>query len=287
MGYGVPPSASADTACVPVPLTALIDGQEPGWRAQGRPIAGRWGRLQFTEDGQYLAGWLSFDGDASRDMDAAGFEAYRCLQDFLRQSGYSHLLRTWNYFDAVTAGEGDQERYRRFCEGRHRALATPGFEQQLPAATVIGTFAPGYVLGFIAARTPGTQIENPRQVSAFRYPREYGRRSPSFSRAVRHGDRLLVSGTAAIVGHQTRHPGNLLRQLPEMLLNLQTLIEHAGDAWHPESLRAYVRDPNNAEATAQALHAAFGDGATLSVLHGEICRPDLCVETEGIWRLRC
>lgn len=281
--FGTAPAEGAEA--LGVPLTPLLGTRDDEcWIARAPPRQGRDGLVHYREDGTHLAGWIWLDGARAQDMEAAGEAAYRALRAFLPNSGYAHLLRTWNYFHDITAGSGDDQRYRRFCEGRHRALAAPGFERQLPAATVIGTRMPGYLLYFLAAREPGEQVENPRQVSAFRYPRAYGRRSPSFSRAVRCGNRLLVSGTAAIVGHESRHANDIEGQLPEMLENIAALLRAAGHGWLPELLKLYVPHAPLAESAAKQVRAAFGTGAALLVLQGDVCRSELRVELEGLWR---
>src|SRR3546814_12443298 len=88
-------------------------------------------------------------------------------------------------FDAITFGDGDAERYREFCVGRARGLGD--FDTHaLPAATAIGRCDDARVVQvyWLAARTPGMPVENPRQVSAYRYPRQYGPQQPSFARAM-------------------------------------------------------------------------------------------------------
>lgn len=220
---------------------------------------------------------------AAGDIEAAAESAYRDLLALGAATGYSAWLRLWNYFDRLTEGEGDDERYKRFCVGRHRALEAPGFEQRLPAATVIGTRTPGLHLYGIAARAPGRQIENPRQTSAFRYPREYGPRAPSFSRATLYGRQLLVSGTAAIVGHETLHPYDARAQAPEMLANLDALLVQAGGRWQARLLKLYVADGADAPAAEQAVRTRFGADAPLLVLHGEVCRRGLMIEIEGVF----
>lgn len=220
----------------------------------------------------------------SDDIERVAELAYRDLLALCESRGLTHLLRIWNYFDDVTVGAGDTERYRRFCLGRHRALAAPDFEHRLPAATVIGTSEPGLQLFGFASRRPGLQIENPRQTSAYRYPREYGPRSPSFSRATRYGDQLYVSGTAAIVGHQTRHDHQTLPQTDEMLDNLQALLTAAGpDVWRPRSLKLYLRQAEDAAAVTALVQSRLGLDAPLLVLQGDICRHELMVEIEGVF----
>ena len=47
--------------------------------------------------------------------------AYASLVAWVRASATPHFLRIWNYFDAINAGDGDEERYRHFCSGRAAA----------------------------------------------------------------------------------------------------------------------------------------------------------------------
>src|SRR3546814_7749099 len=59
------------------------------------------------------------------------------MTSFVGASQTPHLLRVWNYLDAITFGDGDAERYREFCVGRARGLGD--FDTNaLPAATAIG-----------------------------------------------------------------------------------------------------------------------------------------------------
>ncbi|MGH8454900.1 MAG: hypothetical protein ACRESW_10145, partial [Nevskiales bacterium] len=157
-------------------------------------------------------------------------------------------------------------------------------------------YDPGLLVYFIAAREPGLQIENPRQVSAFHYPRQYGPRSPAFSRArlkrwntVQH---LYVSGTASVVGHETRHPHAALAQLGEAVRNLEVLLEqasHAQPALPPGHLsdlallKLYVRPGVDIEPLQAMLHGLLGAQTPCLLLGGEICRQDLLVELEGLY----
>jgi chorismate lyase/3-hydroxybenzoate synthase len=276
-------TAGADIGFVRrVPLPRLGDDRLELWPAAGPVRRFESQGYACAEDGEHLFFWR-IDSAAS-DIEAAAEHAYRDLLALCAGSGFPELLRVWNYFDGVTDGDGDDERYRRFCVGRHRVLASPGFERRLPAATLIGTRVPGLQLYGFASRRAGLQIENPRQTSAFRYPREYGPSSPSFSRATRYGDTLLVSGTAAIVGHQTQHPHAVLPQARAMLDNVQALLGNAGaEPWRAQTLKLYLRDPLDAPAVIAEVRKVFGEAAPLLVVEGEVCRRDLRVEIEGVF----
>jgi chorismate lyase/3-hydroxybenzoate synthase len=180
--------------------------------------------------------------------------------------------------------------------GRYRAFMESGreFEEYLPAASVIGNTGSVVTVYFIAARAPGTPVENPRQVSAFHYPPQYSPQSPSFSRAMLKTwaacARLYVSGTASIVGHATMHVGDIKEQLSEILQNLQALLGHASRIGQTDLtassatplLKVYLRHAADFPAVQQELVRVLGDVPAL-YLQGEFCRRDLLLEIEGIY----
>lgn len=292
--FGATSTAAADPREVRVALPHLAGPAYEHWTVKGRVERGRDDDIGWARNDQVLFGQIA---PRDREPYARQIEdAYARIVSFVRAQGYPQLLRCWNYFGGIHEGEGDAERYRQFCAGRHRELAKEaGFETKLPAATVIGSNEPGTLIYFFASRVPGLQIENPRQVSAFRYPREYAPLPPSFSRAVlkRWGDepQLFVSGTASVVGHATRHPGDAPAQLREALANLRALLDAAaqasGDAkriWKPVALKAYVRERASLAATRALLEEVLGPDAPVLYLQGDICRTDLAVEVEGLYK---
>ena len=158
---------------------------------------------------------------------------------------------------------------------------------------------PGLVIYFLAGKQPGLQVENPRQVSAFRYPRQYGPKSPSFARATLvgagAGARLLVSGTASVVGHESLHVGDPQRQLGETLVNVDTLLaamrerhfaQVPNEAVRPESLKLYLRNPADLAALEPQLARLRGAApAPLLRLQGDVCRDDLLLEIEAVYAI--
>ena len=141
----------------------------------------------------------------------------------------------------------------------------------------------------LATDRPGTRVENPRQVSAWRYPRQYGRTPPSFARAtlLPAGDVLAISGTAAVVGHASAHAGDIDAQLAETLRNLEALLAAGGlpaGFGRNAPLKAYVRHPEHV-AVVQAFATKHFPEAPLLLLHGDICREELLIEIDG-WRYR-
>lgn len=263
------------------------------WRGAGRATTGRAGEVRFAHDGEHLFGRLELDERAADGIERAADRGYRQLLEFTRDSGFPHLVRIWNYFDAINSGDGDEERYRRFCVGRAAALAAEYPPERLPAATAIGREGAGASLQlyWIATRAAGVAIENPRQESAYRYPRHYGPAAPSFSRAMALDGRiLLVSGTASVVGHATNHAGDVVAQLDETLANLTSLCEAASrvhDRIPPTLarstlLKVYLRDPSDLPVVHGALRQRLPDGCTPLYLRGDICRADLLLEIDAV-----
>lgn len=297
-GFGaLAPSSAAidDPRYLHVPLSPLREAAAPYevWRSAGPVATGREGAIRYSHDGALMFGVLEWEEPDGGILHASA-HAYAALVAFWRDSDYPHLLRIWNYFDAITLGEGDGERYRQFCVGRVQGLGDVD-TRTLPAATAIGSRDGRRVLQvyWLAAREPGLPLENPRQVSAYRYPREYGPQSPTFARALLPPSPrvpLLLSGTASIVGHASQHADSLRAQLDETLTNLDSLLGAARERAPTLSphldgtsrLKVYVRDAADADAVAAQLEARLGTRVPWLMLHADVCRRELLVEIEGM-----
>jgi len=268
------------------------------WRGHPGIRRGRDGDIAWCDDGCLQFAALELDEPASNgvtDVLRAAEAAYARIPRFLADSGYPHVLRIWNYLDAITDGADDDERYRRFCVGRARGMGTVN-PAALPAATAIGRHdgVRRLQVYWLASKLPGQPLENPRQVSAWHYPRRYGPQPPSFARAMLPpaGSRmpLLLSGTAAVVGYASRHVGQLVAQVDETLANLAALIT-AARRHQPHlpaqldastRLKVYVRNADDVPRVAQLLDTRLAQEVSRRLLHATICRDDLLVEIEGI-----
>jgi chorismate lyase/3-hydroxybenzoate synthase len=293
-GFGDNAPVHDDPRYLRVPLQPYGARTLEVWRTAGTVHCGRTGEIAWATDGELQFGVIEVDEDKIGIEEAAAL-AYGALSELIGGSRTPYLLRMWNYISGITLGEGDRERYREFCVGRARGLGR--FDnQQLPAATGIGRSDEVRTLQvyWLAARQAGTPVENPRQVSAYHYPRQYGPQSPSFARAMlppAGSDMpLLLSGTASVVGHETLHAGQLLEQLRETFLNFDALLEAArahapalplafGDSTR---LKVYVRDADDLATVARALDERFGARVPRMVLHAAICRRELAVEIDGV-----
>lgn len=264
------------------------------WRSTGTIRTGQDGAIRFCEDEHHLFGVIEVDERQHADVGAATAFAYAEIRRFQCASRKPHLLRMWNYLDAITVGEGDSERYQMFCVGRAQGLGDHQVHA-LPAATAIGRRdgIPVLQVYWLSTKTPGYPIENPRQISAYHYPRQYGRVSPRFARAMlSETGELLISGTASVVGHATHHDGDVGAQLQETLVNLEALLQQA-HARNPQCparfsdealLKVYLREPQACAAVLAALRAYLPTNGPILVLAADVCRQDLLIEIDGLHR---
>jgi chorismate lyase / 3-hydroxybenzoate synthase len=281
------------------------------WRAGGRAQPGTHGRVRYARAGELLFGSLAVHEAELADAAVTGSRppletatelAYREMYATLAAAGSPHLVRVWNYIPDINRETHGLERYRQFNTARHRASLACGraVAGGVPAASALGAAAASpLTIYFLASRGAPAFIENPRQVSAYRYPAQYGPRSPAFSRATVLGAgetaTLFVSGTASIVGHRTLHAGDPAAQTRETLVNIEALLGEAarrcgGEALRLETLayKVYVREPGDLPVIRAQLQSALGSAATLLYLQADICRQDLAVEIEAVggggWR---
>ena len=262
------------------------------------------GPVCCRHNGELLFGAVSVPVSAAGDdgLGDAAYAAYRALLDCMQTAQYPYLLRIWNSIPDINIDDGGLERYRRFNLQRFRAFQEARLPTHTgsPAATALGTFGGNLVLHFLAARQNAIAIENPRQVSAYEYPSQYGPRAPSFSRAAlwrgatAAEDILFISGTASIVGHETRHHGDVTAQTHETLANIGAVLAQAkkvaADSGAPMmdlsigelSLKAYIRHRADLPAVRAALASAGVAVERVLFLNADICRADLLVEIEAI-----
>jgi chorismate lyase/3-hydroxybenzoate synthase len=291
VGYGTgrPAILPAYIPFIQAPLHPVGEGRGfEIWSAATPVRPCRVGAVQGACSEELAFGCISLDETPGVALEDVVEQAYVAIFEFLAQTGFAEPIRFWNYLTAILGDDHGLERYRRFNVGRHRAFLQHFHQAVPPAASGVGGLEGASVIYFLAARTAAQPVENPRQVSAYDYPLQYGPRSPSFSRAGLYEGALFISGTASIVGHETRHCDDLQGQLAETLENLRAVITNAGQTaaladaqgW---GLKIYLRDPLFRMQIEPALEAMFGAESQRLYLHGEICRPDLLIEIEAFY----
>jgi chorismate lyase / 3-hydroxybenzoate synthase len=320
IGFGAAPALKLPCAftTVAMPVWASNETASQPFEAWLAPTAvRRWaaGDLKLARTDEMVFGCIALEQTPDQALEDITETAYSEIFAAIDQLGMPHLSRVWHYLPAInenevhleaTAAERSLERYRRFSLGRHEAFVKYGrvIERDAPAASALGTqrmieqgLPDQLVIYFIATAQQGEPIENPRQVSAYRYPQTYGPRSPTFARALIapiNRDVYYVSGTASIVGHATLHTGDVRKQTEETLLNLQALFEEraqrvaASDSdWHVKVYVRHLSDFDDVRTCVEpAMQQAWAQNARktglleIVYLQADICRSDLLVEIE-------
>ena len=219
------------------------------------------------------------------DAEHVAKQLYDELLTFIGQSAHKQIVRFWNYLPHINHGAGDQENYKRFCTGRLKAFANNNIENsQFPAASAVGHFKEGITIYALTCSQVVSHFANPRQVDAFKYPRQYGPSSPSFARAstveINNNKLCFISGTASILGHKTVHEGNLELQLETIKENIDHLLSETNfNSTEIKTLRVYLRSKDDFIACQKIVSEQYPN-TTIIYTHADICRSDLLVEIE-------
>jgi chorismate lyase/3-hydroxybenzoate synthase len=261
--------------------------------AVGGPVesAGRdWGAHLWRGDG-WVAGFVR--SKPGFDIEDATIQAYAGI---LRASRGMNLYRIWNCVPRINGTEpGGIENYHAFCRGRSRTFEAEfgkGFSRSLPAASAVGTAGDELAVTFLAGAAAPRHFENPAQVPAYEYPLEHGPRPPSFARATAvdsgAGQDVFVSGTSAVVGHETVAPNDTLAQLDCTFENLRLISRACGLGDRLGSGQAcrrhfivYLRHAADLAAVEERVGTSLlSPGDRVSYLRADICRAALNVEVE-------
>lgn len=295
-----PPVWPVQAIATPVLGTGSAGMQEI-WRCNEACTAGRFEGIAWRRAGNLLYGVIDLEEAAfsavlpGSPLQAASQEAYRRIFRLLEAQDLPHLWRVWNYLAGINQEVDGLERYRQFNIGRQDAFLeyARGATGNVPAACAIGLASGPLSIAFMAGREPAVPVENPRQVSAYNYPSEYGPRSPTFSRAALvyppAQEVLFISGTASIVGHQTVHPDDVPGQCRESMANIAAVVGEANRLCRsPEftldelSYRVYIRHAADFAVVRETLTDMLGSAAEIVYVQADICRHDLLLEIEAM-----
>lgn len=297
VSFGAPVSAPVSCPVIILDLPQL-NGRTmlEVWTSDQPVTVHKTAEFASATSGEMLVGMLQLEEEPGAGLQVTTERAYRRLLHHIQELGYPYLWRIWNFFPRINEDEHGLERYRQFCVGRYQALAgtLQGFPGSLPAGTAVGTRSGPLQLYALAGTRPAAHLGNPRQIHAYEYPEHYGPCSPSFARATLiQSDlhtQLFISGTASVVGHESRHMGLPETQTMETVDNLRALFAHADElsgATHSHSssrgrYKVYVRKPDHLEAIQQALSIPLFASSQIVYLQGDLCRRELLVEIEGV-----
>jgi enamine deaminase RidA (YjgF/YER057c/UK114 family) len=243
----------------------------------------------------------------------------RSLDAFTRMKGhltelgvpFGNVIRTWLYLGDIVGPEGKTQRYKELNRARTdffkgtkfgAGMTPPGLNGTVyPASTGIGTDGRTIVMSCIGLVTGRKDmlvvpLENPQQTSVFEYPEKYGVQSPQFARAMavvaRNVASIFISGTASITGSETRFVGDIVGQTNQTFDNIRELISHDNFRRHGVPgmgatlddlalVRVYIKRREDYAKARAVCKARLGELPTIYAI-GDVCRPDLLVEIEGV-----
>ncbi len=238
------------------------------------------------------------DGDDYRDVVRA---CYLSVCSVIAEEN-SHAIRFWNYVPGISRIHSTGlSGYEIFNGGRFEAFKQFYGEltsEKTTVATAVGAADEHLTLHILSSSEPAQPIANPRQTAPHHYSERYGPLPPVFARAcgLSPAQRnllersALVSGTASIVGEETRHTGNLARQLGEIRLNLASLSDALADKQASteqealerySDLRVYIPDEKDDAGISSWLRDVFPHISCPELVRADLCRSDLQVEIEG------
>ena len=244
-------------------------------------------------DDETVFGWTHFS--KFDEPEEQTYHAYRSLLDVLRDLGSFHLAKIWHCIPDLYAEQKGLNRYRLFCRGRWRALAHRLADEQLSAATVIGTRAAQSAFYFIASRRRVLPIDNLHQTKAYQYPTESAEEKPLFARAsLVRSERyahLHIAGTASIIGHESHHPGDISKQTQTAMSNVSHLLEQAarlderfsaGGKLPIRRMNFYCVKPEHEGIVRDCASELLQRVQYSGFFCGDMCRPELLVEMDAL-----
>ena len=297
--------------CIIIPMQRLdaADSICEIWQSHEELKQGRHGDIYYRCNDDVLFGVITlsettFVANASKtSLQQATESAYRQIFSLINDLNYSNLYRFWNYIADINGLDNPSrlslekeslDRYSQFNMGRQDAFLAHGREinGNVPAACALGFPKGPLTIAFLAGRIPATQIENPRQISAYNYPKQYGPRSPTFARAnllhLNQHELLFISGTASIVGHATQHLADVVIQTRETLVNIEAVLAEANRVAHQSKFcladlryRVYVRHAEDWTRVQAELVRYIGSVPNAMYIQADICRQDLLLEIEA------
>lgn len=286
--------------CVPMQRLDAGDSICETWHGSGQLTQGQSGDIHYRHDDDVLFGVITlsetlFEASADKTpLQQATESAYRQVFALLDTLHYPYLFRFWNYIADINTHSFGLERYRQFNLGRQDAFLAHGRDVvgNVPAACALGLAQGPLTIAFLAGRVAPLNIENPRQISAYQYPQQYGPRSPTFSRAslVRLGqdEVLFISGTASVVGHATLHPADVAAQTRETMTNIEAVLAEASRLANQPGFdlvslhyKVYVRHPADLAQIRDELERIVGIAPNAVYLQADVCRRDLLLEIEA------
>lgn len=242
----------------------------------------------------------------------SAFDYLKRLYDHLGIS-FNNIVRQWNYVGEILSREEDQDHrnrqhYQMFNETRSKYYGQFRTLKHFPAATGIGMKYLGVCIDSFAVRGDDDlkiiPISNPVQSESYHYGQSVlvgepdgqlkQNQPPQFERAklimLNNVARILVSGTASIVGQETVGIDDVEEQTRVTIANIRKLTNAENISKHcpdidkvPDTfsyIRVYVKYKADISKVRTICQQAFGNAPATYVV-ADICRNNLLVEIEA------
>ena len=254
--------------------------------------------------------WIIIFGELGvlSDVENSMYNSFTQILSLLSNKGFEFLVRSWNFIPRINAYDKNElENYQAFCKGRARAFERFDIKSsQMSAATGIGSHTSGIAGYIVASKSKAfANIENSLQIPAYKYPRKYGPKSPSFARGTvlrcnsplkssSNATILFLSGTSSIRNHETLWAGDIRRQTNTTIENIAHLVSEenlrGNNIFYPKlslhdfsHFKIYFRRYSDRDEIEHILVSDWGISLSkLVFMNVDICRADLLVEIEGV-----
>lgn len=244
---------------------------------------------------------------------ASSNASFSYLYDLYSHLGlsFNDIVRQWNYVGEILSKENVDGRlrqhYQMFNETRNQFYKTYRDRSDFPAATGIGMLYLGVCIDSFSITGDENlkiiPISNPNQNESYKYGQKVlvgapdcslpQNQPPQFERAkliiLNKAARLIISGTASIIGEETVGIGDVEEQTRVTIKNIQILSDaETLKAQCPEIsvipqtysyVRVYVKYKEDISKVRKICFEAYGDVPTTYVV-ADICRDNLLVEIE-------
>jgi hypothetical protein len=222
---------------------------------------------------------------------------------------FESIVRQWNYVGEIlnfgNISDGNMQHYQMFNEVRNTFYSRYRNCTNFPAATGIGmNYSNVGIDCYAIGKNKALEIipiRNPKQQDSYHYGQEVlvgasikPKQPPQFERAIllnsKTSSRLIISGTASIIGQNTIGIGDIELQTKVTIENIDILTSRSNLerqcpnlAEYPDKysyLRVYVKNRNDISIVKNICANHYGN-IPMNFVQADICRDNLLVEIEA------
>lgn len=245
--------------------------------------------------------------DFSESVRLQSNEVFAKLEAILSAYNFNvdDIVRQWNYIGSIVACREGKQNYQEFNDARTCYYAKGSWGNGYPAATGIGAYGNGIVVGGIAFKRADQKgiypIDNPLQIAAHVYSKRVlidddknaMKSTPKFERAklieTSRGACCFVSGTAAIRGEESMDASSAKLQTIKTIENIEYLVSKENlvrfgckpyDLKYVQ-LQVFIKHEKDYEEVREVVEKAYPNMPVVYSI-ADVCRSELLVEIEGI-----